>query len=465
MPRRLLSHAAVDGTPLCDALRAVHWHTERLEVVLQRRRRAGTRVATAALAVLGLMACGGGPCPTPTARAGATAPASTPLVFTEIGAGSPALDSAGNAGIVLAPAFVDAAQPDRLTATVCGVRLDWPRCRPASSFDGGVSLVTHESDRFAPLTANGWAWHLPLAVLSPVRSERIYFAAAGHPWDTPEPKGGLWRSDDDGRTWTDNLLAGEPGESGMIERLAADPYDADKVWINRGYDYGNISVSFDAGASFTILCGFDNVSKNGGVERDAYCGSGSGTFAVDFERQRLFYKHHFVTVGVEYSFAGTLLDTYEFSGLGFSASAHLDKDSRTRAPAIHGLQAREGALSASYLADGSGLLYLASDEHTPWVGSPDFRTGAPINAPAVGGERILLAHPTRTCAWILQAEAATLQTTFDCGKTWSRRPSAGLPDNAVILAAAFVPNDSGDLLVFTDSGRRFRTNIGMPGGS
>ena len=72
----------------------------------------------------------------------------------------------------------------------------------------------------------------------------------------------MWRSDDNGETWTENLFAGQPGGSGMMGYILPDPDDADRVFIGRGYDFGNVSVSTDAGATFTVICGHDNVSKS-----------------------------------------------------------------------------------------------------------------------------------------------------------------------------------------------------------
>jgi hypothetical protein len=382
--------------------------------------------------------------------------------WVELGARSPVRDRNGAVGVVLQPSYVDIAVPGLMTALVCadGASFphfyDWRACRPATSRDGAVSWTLHDSPQFAFVDSLGLFSPANVA-RSPANPHRMYFAVAGHPWESPDPRGGLWRSDDDGATWTDNLFAGQAGEAGLVRAVVPDPDDADRVYIGRGYDFGNISRSDDGGQTFQILCGHSTTEKTG---LDEICGGNVGTWTIDFANARMYYKHHFQNDGVELGLDGTALALYPFAGLDWNVSAvNAAAFAQVHLP-VRGLARRAGGSSAAWAADGSRVLYQAQNGDgflTLWRATPDFRSGQPIPITS-GRPGFVLAHPTVACTWVAQAGDRELKLTRDCGDRWSDIPTTGLDRSVRLVSAAWGPASPHDLVVFTRDGRRFKTN-------
>jgi hypothetical protein len=370
--------------------------------------------------------------------------------FTQVGA-APVVARNGEAGVVVRPTYVDRAQPNLLTALICPSLASWAECRPATSEDGGASFTLHDAPQFAEIESAAYTWLAPTVARSAADPHRIYFAAAGHPWNSADPKGGLWRSDDDGRTWTQNLRAGEPGESGLIGIVIPDPINRERVFIGRGYDYGNVSASDDAGASFNILCGHNNVSKS---SRDIECGA-NATLGIDFAAGVLVQKHHFVASGWRVGSDGAGGKPHMIPGLGWGETANLGALETQLDLAVRGAPlGLVGGRSFRASADGAAVLYLATDARTLFRADSALRTGQAVTGVSPGGNKILLTHPTEACTWLVQTAAAELARTEDCGASWS---SLALPSGAAaVVSGAYAPDGSG-LVVFTEDGRRYRT--------
>jgi hypothetical protein len=279
---------------------------------------------------------------------------------------------------------------------------------------------------------------------------------AGHPWHSPDPRGGLWRSDDDGATWTTNLFASQAGEAGLVRGVVPDPDDADRVYIARGYDFGNIARSDDAGHSFRILCGHSTTAKTG---RDDVCGGGLGTWTVDFTTARMFYKHHFQPWGVELNLDGSRPRAYAFPGLDVGLSAFASVSFSQAQLPVRGLPNRVGGSSVAYAADGAWVLYRALGEATSlWRAVPDFRSGEQLANVETGGQGLVLAHPTAACTWLVQSSEQQLSLTRDCGESWAPLATDGLDSTVRFVAAAWAPVAPFDVIAFTRDGRRFRTS-------
>jgi hypothetical protein len=380
--------------------------------------------------------------------------------WTELGAGTPVRDRLGAVGFVLQPTFVDTGRPGLMTALVCSNGdsfpdfYDWRTCRPATSRDRARGWTVHDSPRFA--FVDSLALFSPAnAARSPANPRRMYFSVAGHPWESPDPRGGLWRSDDDGATWSANLFAGQAGEAGLVRGIVPDPVNADRVYITRGYDFGNVSRSDNAGRSFRILCGHSTTAKTGS---DSICGGSLGTWTVDFTTAKMFYKHHFQPWGVDLNLDGSNPQAHPFVGLDidYSGVASLSF-SQTYLP-VRGLPARVGGSSVAYTADGVQVVYR-SQGPTPtlWRSTPDFRTGQQLTGVAVGGQGLVLTHPRVACVWVVQSDEQQLSVTRDCGATWSPVPTDGLDPAVRFVSAAWAPVAPFELIAFTRDGRRFKT--------
>jgi hypothetical protein len=90
------------------------------------------------------------------------------------------LDRDGHPGVVVRPTFVDAYQPELMSAVICPAGADdaknWLGCRPATSRDRGATFTLHESPVFSDIEANSWGdWLPPIAVRSPVDTRRMYY--------------------------------------------------------------------------------------------------------------------------------------------------------------------------------------------------------------------------------------------------------------------------------------------------
>ncbi|MGZ8137166.1 MAG: hypothetical protein ACXW1W_10515 [Methylococcaceae bacterium] len=390
----------------------------------------------------------------------------------EIGEGSPILYIDSQPGIVHLPTFTDVSKPKLMTAAICNrdkaLVGTWTDCRPATSFDQGASWVIHDSPNFAEIKEKGWGWGSSTVTRSSADPKRLYFSVTGEPSSSPTPNGGLWRSDDWGKSWTNNLVGDQPGEAGMMWSMIADPFDADTLYVNRGYDYGNVSVSHDAGASFEIICGNNNVSK---TVPDAHCAS-AATWVINFTTQEFYYKHHFISEGVRVNFDGSNIRQYPFAGLTSDSSAVSGLYMPPELPygqilqydtPIRGLSNRAGAHSVRFTADGSAMLYMllagadGGGFGKLWKASPDFSNGAEITNVTLGGGRLILTHPREACTWIVQSSDTQLQRTKNCGKSWLPISTDGLTDTSPIISAAFAPDYSGALIVFTKEGRRFKS--------
>ena len=166
--------------------------------------------------------------------------------------GRPVLDRFGNPGYLAYTSFVDVAKCNLLSGIICPVdQISYVAdCRPATSQDGGASWKLHDVPQF-DIGESDLFFRRPCVARSPANPNRIWYSTARHAWYATPPQGGMWRSDDNGETWTENLFAGQPGSSGMPGYILPDPDDADRVFIGRGYDFGNVAVSTDAGATFT----------------------------------------------------------------------------------------------------------------------------------------------------------------------------------------------------------------------
>src|SRR5262249_8999388 len=149
----------------------------------------------------------------------------------------------------------------------------------------------------------------------------------------------------------------------LIEAIIPDPVKPDRVYILRGYDYGNISVSDDAGGTFTILCGDNNVSK---TVNDVFCAE-SATWTMNFVTSKMYFKHHFQTQGVGMNLDASSPSVYAFSGLGTSASANLSVPFPYLLDTpVKGLPPRVGARSVRFTADGASILYTVGDPGVLW---------------------------------------------------------------------------------------------------
>lgn len=385
----------------------------------------------------------------------------------EIGAGHPIVGRDGQPGVVIRPTFADARQPKLMSAVICPADAvdtkNWLNCRPATSCDGAASFSLDDSPAFDTIETNGWGnWSAPVVVRSPVDTRRMYYAASGHPWYTPAPKGGIWRSDDGGATWTANLVDGQPGESGEIVAVVPDPAGAGRVFINRGYDFGNISVSDDAGATFSIICGDNNVEK---TTDDIWCTQGA-TMALDFSRQRLYFKHFFQSVSVSLQFDGTDPQTFSMPGLtdssgtgAFIAVGDLQFD----AP-IAGLSPRPiGGRSFRFTADGQSALYANGNGQDPsqrvWQSAAGFSTGHELANVVPDGTKLIFAHPRHACTWVIQTGPTALMKTANCGASWTPVPMTGFTSTSPIIAGAYAPDQTDALIVFTKNGQRFRASL------
>ena len=376
--------------------------------------------------------------------------------WTEIGIGNPIIDKNGNPGYVYSVTFADKDQPNLLTGIVgpVGAERDDVACRPATSTNQAVSWVVHDSPNFDQIETQGWGdnWRDRVVARSAANPNRIWFAANGHPWYSPAPKGGLWRSDDNGTSWTENLMAGQPGESGEINSIIPDPDDQDKVFIGRGYDYGNVSVSTDAGVTFTILQGHNNVSKTGD-DRWNYA-----VITIDFVVGLILNKHDFLSP-MSMNLDGSNSTEINFPGV----IAGRPLGGITYDVPVRGLQKRAGGLMGRCTADG-GFIYSAENTQTLYYaagGVPDVSSAVPINGVNIDfpDGYNLLAHPTEPCTWVVQTGGTTFSITHDCGVTWSPLPMDGFTSTVRVVAMAYLPDASGRILAFTEDGRRFLFSV------
>ena len=377
--------------------------------------------------------------------------------WTEIGIGTPIIAKGGQPGYVYSVTFADKHQLHLLSGIVCPLGTDRTNvaCRPATSTDQGVSWKVHDSPKFDEIETKGWGnWQDRVVARSAANSHRIWFAANGHPWFSPDPKGGLWRSDDNGVSWTDNLMAGQLGESGEINSIIPDPHNPNKLFIGRGYDFGNLSVSTDAGVTFTILQGHNNVAKTG-IDEWSFA-----SITIDFVEGLLINKHYFAPP-MRMNLNGS--DSTQINFPGVDPEAGRPIGGITNDVPVRGLPKRAGGVLGRYTADG-GFIYSiccvtgAQPLYYAAGGAPDVSSAVVVNGVTVnyGNERNLLTHPTEPCTWIVQTGGITFSMTRDCGATWLPLPMSGFTGLGRVLAVAYFPDASGSILAFTEDGKRFR---------
>jgi hypothetical protein len=415
-------------------------------------------ISIAVLTALLLLASTAAPAGPPSARDTALFPTlcgpgrSSPG-WTRLGAERPVLDRFGGPGYLAYTGFASASQCHLMAGMVCpvGQYSFMAECRPATSRDGGASWTTHDVPAF-DIGEPELFFRRPFLVRSPANTRRLWYGVARHAWYATPPKGGLWRSDDGGQTWTGNLFAGQPGESALMGYLIPHPEDPDTVYIGRGYDYGNVAVSTDAGARFTILCGHDNTSKTG----DERCSG--GYLLGDFDTGRLISK---VWWQQAYSMKLDGSDAREVTFPGVYApdgSPHMYDNLDL---AVRGRQRSSGESMGRYTARG-GFLYV--DALTGGVfysreGTATIEASTPVNVTLQVPHFLLLAHPTVECTWVAQMSAEALASTADCGETWEPIAMDGVdftgPGDVRIVTGNYLPDDSGRFLIFLGNGRRY----------
>ncbi|MCK6469128.1 MAG: PKD domain-containing protein [Candidatus Brocadia sinica] len=247
-------------------------------------------------------------------------------------------------------------------------------------------------------------------------------------------------------------MAGQPGESGEINVVIPDPDNQDKVFIGRGYDYGNVSVSTDAGVTFSILQGHNNVAKTG---NDAWS---FATITIDFVAGLLINKHYFLPP-MSMNLDGSNSTQINFPGV---PTEGLPVGGITTDIPVRGLQKRAGGILGRYTADGGFIYSIAyySGAQPPYYAAgdaPGVSSAVLINGVTLDDPegRNLLAHPTDPCTWVVQTGGTAFSVTRNCGATWSPLPMDGFASNARVVAVAYFPDASGKILAFTEDGRRF----------
>jgi hypothetical protein len=370
--------------------------------------------------------------------------------------GKPVLDRFGHPGYLAYTSFVDVAKCNIVSGIICPI--DQPSyvadCRPATSEDGGASWKIHDVPQF-DIGESDLYFGRPCVARSPANPNRIWYSTSRHAWYSTPPQGGMWRSDDNGETWTENLFAGQPGSSGMVMYILPDPDDADKVFIGRGYDFGNVSVSTDAGANSTIVCGHDNVSKSG----DERCAG--GYVLVDFDAGLIIHKvwwQPFLSMNLD----GSNPIEVSFPGVNASeGSSHLFDSldmpvkglTRTAGGSMGRWTPSHGFLYGSY---NDGMLYYAAGG-TATVSSAVQVPGVRLDVEH--GNALWLAHPTENCSWVAQTGAKTLVSTQNCGRRWRALSMTGVDFSGAaderIVTGNFLPDDSGRIVIFLSNGKRY----------
>jgi hypothetical protein len=375
--------------------------------------------------------------------------------WTAVGEGHPLRDRFGNPGYLAYTGFADASRPNLLSGIVCPVN-EIPYvadCRPATSEDGAASWRLHDAPAF-DIGEPELFFRRPFAVRSPANPNRLWYGVARHAWYATEPKGGLWRSDDNGHTWTENLFAGQPGESGLMGYLFPDPDDPDTILIGRGYDFGNVSLSTDGGRTFTILCGHNNVAKTG----DERCAG--GYLLADFDVGRFIAKVWWQPA-FEMSREGTVREV-RFPGVNpYEGAPHIFDSLDVP---VKGLQRAGGGGMGRYTADGGFLYPSFNDSQLYYAARGTAFVSSALRVPGVTfdiehGNALVLAHSTRNCTWVVQTAATRLSKTENCGRTWQPLSMAGVDfsgsNDARIVTGSYLPDASGRFLIFLANGRRY----------
>jgi hypothetical protein len=367
--------------------------------------------------------------------------------------GRPVLDRFGNPGYVAYTSFVDVAKCNLMSGIICPLNQfsGVADCRPATSEDGGASWKLHDAPQF---DIGKPGWRRPCVTRSPANTNRVWYSASLF-LDAPPPQGGMWRSDDNGETWTENLFAGQPGSSGMVVYILPDPDDADRLFISRGYDFGNVAVSTNAGATFTVVCGHDNVSQSG----DPRCNG--GYVLADFDAGLIITKQWWQPA-LSFNLDGSNPIQVQFPGVNeFEGSPHLfdslDQPVKGLTKTAGGSMGRwtpsHGFLYSSW---NDGLLYYAAGG-TSTVSSAVQVPGVRLDPEH--GNALWLAHPTENCSWVAQTGATTLVSTKDCGEAWQPIRMKGIDFSGAlderIVTGNYLPDDSGRIVIFLSNGKRY----------
>jgi hypothetical protein len=190
------------------------------------------------------------------------------------------------------------------------------------------------------------------------------------------------------------------------------------------------------------------------------------TMAVDFSRQRLYFKHYFQSVAVTLRLDGTEPQTLSMPGLtepdgeaAFIGAGDLQLD----AP-IGGLASRPiGGRSFRFSADGRWALFVDGDDLAPaqrlWRDAADFSAGEEITNVVPGGNKLVFTHPSHPCTWVVQTGPTALMKTSDCAATWKAIPLTGFKSTSPMIAGAYAPDHTDALIVFTKNGQRFRASV------
>jgi hypothetical protein len=371
--------------------------------------------------------------------------------------GRPVLDRFGHPGYVAYTSFVDMGRCHLMSGIICPLdQLSYVAdCRPATSQDGGASWKLHDAPQF-DIGESELFFRRPCVARSPAKPNRLWYSTCRHAWYATPPQGGMWRSDDNGETWTENLFAGQPGSSGMVSYILPDPDDADRLFIGRGYDFGNVAVSTDGGDTFTVVCGHDNVSKSG----DERCAG--GYVLADFDTGLIITKVWWQPP-LSMNLDGSNPVQVHFPGVNdFEGSPHLfdslDMPVKGLTKTAGGSMGRwtpsHGFLYGSF---NDGSLYYAAGG-TPTVSSAVQVPGLRLDVEH--GNALWLAHPTENCSWVGQTGATTLSVTTDCGRTWAPISMQGVDFSGAaeprIVTGNYLPDDSGRIVIFLSNGKRYR---------
>ena len=371
--------------------------------------------------------------------------------------GRPVLDRFGNPGYLAYTSFVDVAKCNLLSGIICPVdQISYVAdCRPATSQDGGASWKLHDVPQF-DIGESDLFFRRPCVARSPANPNRIWYSTSRHAWYATPPQGGMWRSDDNGETWTENLFAGQPGSSGMAAYILPDPDDADRVFIGRGYDFGNVAVSTDAGATFTVICGHDNVSKSG----DERCAGGylMADFATGLIISKVWWQP-----ALSLKLDGSNPEQVQFPGVNeFDGSPHLFDSldlpvkglTKTAGGSMGRWTPSHGFLYGAY---NDGMLYYAAGG-TATVSSAVQVPGVRLDVEHANA--LWLAHPTQNCSWIAQTGATTLLATRNCGQSWTPLKMDGVDFAGAadprIVTGNYLPDHTGRLVIFLSNGKRYR---------